>query len=309
MIYIGVACFVIFLALLPVISGYTVSITLLLSFALISAIVLSPLAALLSTNVELGVDSPLGLILKSPTNEQPGSGFNILGHPEMGGEWMINVGGNKHNNYADGIQIPIYVITFGIIGGYLRYLYDTTSSRLEEFEKKILKLEQDTNEKEIRHKRRRLFVFMNLKAIGLIFLSPILAIAVWFTLSQIGIQGQSQSIQGQTGVFILAAISFTVGLITEEIVQYLIKFARGRLYGAGSGTAGNKEKTGSSNTNQTTESNIDRSSSNHVEKQITGEKTTLEANILDSLEKLSSLKQKCSLTEEEFQRVKDQLFK
>ena len=41
-----------------------------------------------------------------------------------GGQWVVNVGGNQHNNYADGIQIPVFIIVFGIIGGYLRFLYD-----------------------------------------------------------------------------------------------------------------------------------------------------------------------------------------
>lgn len=308
MLYIGVTCFVIFLALLPVISGYTVSITQLLSFALISAIVLSPLAALLSTNVELGVDSPIGLILKSPVNEKPGSGLNILGHSELGGEWMINVGGNKHNNYAGGIQIPIYVVTFGLIGGYLRYLYDTTSDRQKRIENEIVEIEKVGDEKEKKRKKRRLFVYINLKTLGLVFLSPILAIAVWFTLSQIGIQGQAQSTQGQTGIFVLAAISFTVALVTEEIVQYLIDFAKGNILF--SKQAKNKEEKRPKNTSQTTESIADTSaSSNHVEKQVTVEKETLETNILDSLEKLSNLKQKCNLTEDEFQRAKEQLFK
>ena len=142
MFYIALICFIILLALLPIISGYSVSITPLFTFALISAIVLFPLAGLLSTDVELGVGSPIGLILKSPVNQKPGSGFSILGHPELGGEWMFNVGGNKQNNYANGIQIPIYVVTFGIIGGYLRYLYDTTSSAQKEITDKISEIEK-----------------------------------------------------------------------------------------------------------------------------------------------------------------------
>ena len=81
-------------------------------------------------------------------------------------------------------------------------------------------------------KRRRFFIFENLRSLALIFLSPILAIGVWFILAQLGIQGQQQGVQGQTGIFVLAAVSFTIGLVTEEAVEYLISFAKERLGGA-----------------------------------------------------------------------------
>ena len=37
---------------------------------------------------------------------------------------------------------------------------------------------------------------------------------------------QGKQDTGQTGIFILAAISFSVGLITKEIVQRLIRFSK-----------------------------------------------------------------------------------
>ena len=39
------------------------------------------------------------------------------------GEWVVNIGGGKEDNYSSGIQIPATVIIFGVAGGYLRYLY------------------------------------------------------------------------------------------------------------------------------------------------------------------------------------------
>jgi hypothetical protein len=59
----------------------------------------------------------------------------------------------------------------------------------------------------------------------LLLLAPLLAIAVWFLLLQIGLQQQNIS-SGQTGIFILAVISFSVGLITQEVVQRLTDFAK-----------------------------------------------------------------------------------
>jgi hypothetical protein len=297
MLYIALICFIIFLVLLPVVSTYSVSIMELISFVLISAIVLSPLVALLSSNIELGVDAPIGVILKPPADERTQPTLNNLGQPQMGGQWMLNVGGNKHNNYSDGIQIPLYVITFGLIGGYLRYLYDTTSRR-EYFEEQIEKIEVSPgNDNDKRKKKRRLFVSRNIKALGLIFLSPILAITIWFTLSQIGIQGQQQAVQGQiqTGVFVLAAVSFTVGLVTEEVVQSLIKFTREKLPGSGSGSVSNTTSTAGYTTTKG--------------KIAADEGQISKRSLLDNLERLADLKQKCSLTEDEFLKLKEELFK
>lgn len=127
-------------------------------------------------------------------------------------------------------------------------------------------------------KRRRFFIFENLRSLALIFLSPILAIGVWFILAQLGIQGQQQGVQGQTGIFVLAPVSFTIGLVTEEAVEYLISFAKERLGGAQQTNSGTKRS-----------SDQDAGSG--------GSKT----NIMDELEKLSHMKQNGTLTEEESQ--------
>jgi len=66
------------------------------------------------------------------------------------------------------------------------------------------------------------YTFYHFQKLALIFLSPILATAVWFVLSQLGIQGQMQGTQSQTGIFIFAAVRFTIGLVTEEAILFLI---------------------------------------------------------------------------------------
>jgi hypothetical protein len=53
-----------------------------------------------------------------------------------------------------------------------------------------------------------------------ILLSPLLAVAIWFIISQ----GETYS-----NVFILSAVSFAVGLVTEEVVHAIVNFATGRL--------------------------------------------------------------------------------
>src|SRR5205823_194975 len=92
---------------------------------IISVIVLSILLSVLYTDIEWGVNSPIGLILKSSVDEKGQIKLNSLGQP-LGDQWTINVGGTQRDNYSEGIQIPVYVAVFGIIGGYLRHLYDVT---------------------------------------------------------------------------------------------------------------------------------------------------------------------------------------
>ena len=86
--------------------------------------VVSILLAVLFTGVEWGANSRIGLIIKSPVDEKGQVRLNSLGEP-VGNQWMLNVGGTPRNSYSEGVQIPVYVVVFGIIGGYLRYLYDT----------------------------------------------------------------------------------------------------------------------------------------------------------------------------------------
>jgi hypothetical protein len=53
------------------------------------------------------------------------------------------------------------------------------------------------------------------------FISPILAVAVWALLFQ----------GGTTNKFAIATVSFTIGLVTDEIIQKLIEFTRSILKG------------------------------------------------------------------------------
>jgi Short C-terminal domain len=50
-------------------------------------------------------------------------------------------------------------------------------------------------------------------------------------LVQAGVQGQQDTTSGETGVFILAAISFAIGLVINEAIERLIKFAKDTLGG------------------------------------------------------------------------------
>jgi hypothetical protein len=86
-------------------------------FFFISAIVLSPIISFLLVDIEIK-NSPLGIIKKE-----------TLANGSRNIQWAINVGGNPGNNFGSGIQIPVYILIFGIAGGYIRYLYDIYNAK------------------------------------------------------------------------------------------------------------------------------------------------------------------------------------
>ena len=83
-------------------------------FVCISGMVLAPIAALLLADIEVGKHSPLGFVKKEFASVN-GSVIN---------QWVINFGGTEADNFSSGVQVPIYILIFGIAGGYIRYLYD-----------------------------------------------------------------------------------------------------------------------------------------------------------------------------------------
>ncbi len=261
-----------------------------LRFAFISFFVLSTIGTFIFVNEDFGRGSPVGLVRK----------------PAIDGQWVINIGGNM--DYTTGVQVPVYVFIFGIAGGYLRYLYNTSkirtnvqtpdgiclfnwndvpgkdSDRLRFFLKHKLKLnwitdgefENRGNTISIRVPPRissanltseskphilsiiregggartladnkmvyrftlknedgslnvypetfgqRWLFYQSLEDIALLLLSPLLAIAVWLLLVQGGVQDQ-------TGTPMLAVISFTTGLVTDDVIQSLIRFVSSKL--------------------------------------------------------------------------------
>ena len=261
-----------------------------LRFICISGIIISVVSIFIFIDEPIGANGPVGLV-KKPMNS---SSFSSE-------QWAINIGGTSKGPfdtlpYTTGIQIPIYVVIFGIAGGYLRYLYKTSKlgisdkalqegyiftwnrvpgideKRLKSFLKErfnidwldgaTVKFKKSDDEKTIeisdeKHNisiklndektnaqiaidniyycltaikqngtldiyqetgsRRKLSFYQSLEDLSLLFLSPLLAVAIWFVLSQ------WTPTQGGNNFYILAAVSFTVGLVTDEIVQFLIK--------------------------------------------------------------------------------------
>jgi len=199
--YIGLASFA--GLMITIALGYTNTTTgQILRFIFISGIIFAVVGSFTFVNQEISGNSPIGLIKKPP----------------ISGEWMVNIGGNPRTNYEDGIQIPINVIIFGIAGGYLRYLYETAN-----FIKNNKELLEDAPKTDAEKRINKLRNFyQSLEDIALLFLAPLLAIAVYFLLTVFGLEGSN-------AVYVIAVISFSVGLVTEEVVQALIRFTTSRL--------------------------------------------------------------------------------
>jgi hypothetical protein len=171
-------------------------------FISITGIATSPILLFFITDVGVGLHSPVGLIIGSPLEEQ--------GVPQLENkQWVLHIGGTQNNNYATGLSVPFYVIAFGILGGYLRYLYIT-------YEKRGHHRKGNEEYKESPDD----FLHDTLSELAGVLLAPFLAVAVWFILFQGDISSNP---------YIAAAVSFTLGLVTDEVIKGLVSFARGRI--------------------------------------------------------------------------------
>jgi hypothetical protein len=173
-------------------------------FIFFTILAFTPIAALALTDVELFPNAPVGIIIKpSSVVSSPNVTMSV-------GEWMINIGGNSSDEYTLGIQIPVAIVIFGIGGGYLRYLFSQAEKRFKNGVTRTAKHEQPNSVDS--H-----VVFQEiLHDVTLLFLSPLLAVAVWLALWQGGL----------TSTFTLAAVSFVIGLVTKEAGKALVEFAR-----------------------------------------------------------------------------------
>lgn len=208
-----------------------------LRFVFITLIAASSIAIFIATDVEVGQNSPIGLVIQEKTGEKDGKEVELS-------EWIISVGGSYHDNYKSGLQIPVFVFIFGMLGGYLRFLHITTQpwliKRLEDaYRKTGLELDKAENKEILKAEvnkslknahagifddptLKRVIFNKSMEDIGLLFLSPLLAMATYFILVQGGIDAIQEP-------FTLAVISFAIGLATDKAVYSLERFAGGIL--------------------------------------------------------------------------------
>lgn len=175
-------------------------------FVCITIIAVAPVSMFILTDVEIGQNAPVGLVLVPIFDEMTGQILTT--------EWMINFGGTWVDDYTSGIQVPIFVLIFGIAGGYIRYLHNTY--KLIKKDSLLVKIPKENNAEEI-YEVRIAVLHQSMKDLALLFLAPLLAIASYFILFQAGITAQDFPT--------LAAISFGVGLVTDNVIARLEQLA------------------------------------------------------------------------------------
>ncbi|MDH3340191.1 MAG: hypothetical protein OEL84_02765 [Nitrosopumilus sp.] len=180
-----------------------------LRFTCVTIIALTPIAVFVFTDVEIGQGAPIGLVVKPKVSESETSRSIELTNNIIENEWMINLGGTYAGGYKGGLQIPVFVLIFGIAGGYIRYL-NTTYKLIKKDTNLVKNLE--INNSEI-YETRISLLRQSLKDLSLLFLAPLLAIASFFLLQQGGVQ--------MDDLPTLAAVSFAVGLVTDNIISKL----------------------------------------------------------------------------------------
>ena len=84
-------------------------------FVFISGIILPFLTGMTFIDSEWGTNSPISIVKL----------YGVKNEEQLSNQWVMVVGGVRTDNYQSGVFIPLYVLIFGIIGGYLRYLYRT----------------------------------------------------------------------------------------------------------------------------------------------------------------------------------------
>ena len=211
MIYLSIG-FLAALLILITIGIRNIAIDEILRFIFISGMVGSILVGFLVTDMQFGIRSPIGIVVKSTSNAT---------------EWVLNLGGGpsylpKIPEYNKGLQIPIYVLIIGLVGGYLRYLYKTSKLLTDnELIKERRKIKMLLTKEHTRNIARQIAFYQSLKDLVLLFLSPLMAVAVWFLISQW--RPTENSVQ------LIGLVCFSASLLTVEIVNTLIRFTKGYL--------------------------------------------------------------------------------
>ena len=198
-------------------------------FFILSAISILPLISFVVMDVEIGKYSPIGLIMQNTqTTKDIQQDIRTV-------QWVINIGGSPLDNYGSGLIIPFYVFALGWLGGYLRYLHRVVTKISILYNNKPIYDKNDIlKDMELntalwlhlfphsayirRHQINKLplFMYASFEELAEILLAPLLAIAVWLLINT-----------GYTpNMFTSALISFSVGLITKDVIYRIIEFSK-----------------------------------------------------------------------------------
>jgi|SRR5690242_979825 hypothetical protein len=163
---------------------------------------------------EIGNNGPVGLVLRHGLTKNNSTALE----DQTSQVWVFNIGGSyQTNNPISGLNVPIFVIFGGVLGGYIRYLYKAASKIDVPIAASKIDVPIAARHQDDEHSMRpRKFVHETFEEISEIMLSGLLAIIVWFILSQGTLNAN---------VYTLGAISLSVGLLTREIVTLVKNFS------------------------------------------------------------------------------------
>jgi len=200
-------------------------------FSLITIITFGMITFFIFSDIEYGRDAPIGIVLHEFAEEKEFDKPLKL-------DWVLHIGGVSQENYLVGLTIPIYVIIFGVFGGYLRFFHYTANKWLkkemmEQLRDGKFKIDPETKEKIPYPKEEEFDEIMTdagqgiieetlgrvltnrvMGDLSLLFIAPILAVMMYFVLSQSGLDPTEN-------VWTFAVTSFAAGLFTETVIKKL----------------------------------------------------------------------------------------
>ena len=197
-------------------------------FTLVSIIVFGMVSFFYFSDIEYDRGGTLGIVLYEFSEERK------FDQP-LDLNWVLHVGGVSQEQYRGGLIIPIYILIFGVFGGYLRFFYYTANKWLKRevlsqltdkeneriFEDKSCLstanekydlIESEAHAGRIHSILARVLTNRVMGDLSLLFIAPILAVMMYFVLSQSGLNETDN-------VWTFAVTSFAAGLFTEKVIQ------------------------------------------------------------------------------------------
>jgi len=239
-----IAAIIILLALMSLIkkekSKITISFYHVSRFSLISIIALGMVSFFIFSDIEYGVDSPVGIVINEHIPSDDGKDKSTGIDEALKLDWALHIGGHSKDNYSTGLKIPIYVLIFGVFGGYLRFFYFTANPWLktemvnrqltgtkekirgETVTDRLVKFRlimEDAFEGIFHPTLGRVLINRVMSDLSLLFIAPVLAVMMYFVLSQAGLE-ESEN------VWTFAVTSFAAGLFTENVITKLSEMGK-----------------------------------------------------------------------------------
>jgi len=234
--------------------GLKISIYHVARFTFITIIAFGMVSFFIVSDIEYGVNSSVGIVIKEHItsdigNEESAAGKKFSDQLKL--DWVLHIGGLSGDNYAAGLKIPIYILIFGVFGGYLRFFYFTANPwlrpemlrqlnskpelietdpprvpardpprvEIEDPEVKFKQIMDDAYDGVFHPTLARVLTNRVMSDLSLLFIAPVLAVMMFFVISQSGLNEFENPLP-------FAVASFVAGLFTETVITKLSAAAK-----------------------------------------------------------------------------------